>query len=122
MEFVSYDTAKLAKEKGFEGTSKVYYDITGGLYTQTYSDGIGYIPNFSCYAPLQEELSSWLRDDRGTHISIIAVNKNRMRYYAYIIYTPNSVISSDTELTEELFICYTDALEAALVIALNVLQ
>lgn len=44
MEFVSYNTAKLAKEKGFEGTSKVYYDITGGLYTQTYSDGIGYIP------------------------------------------------------------------------------
>lgn len=40
MEFVSYNTAKLAKEKGFEGTSKVYYDITGGLYTQTYSDGI----------------------------------------------------------------------------------
>lgn len=36
MEFVSYDTTKLAKEKGFEGISKVYYDITGGLYTQTY--------------------------------------------------------------------------------------
>lgn len=52
MEFVHYNTAKLAKEKGYNGTSRVYYDTTGSLYTQTYSEGIGYIPNFSCYAPL----------------------------------------------------------------------
>lgn len=52
MEFVDYNTAKLAKEKGYNGTSGVYYDTTGSLYTQTYSEGIGYIPNFSCYAPL----------------------------------------------------------------------
>ena len=98
MEFVHYNTAKLAKEKGYNGTSGVYYDTTGSLYTQTYSEGIGYIPNFSCYAPLQEELSEWLRDDKGIHISIIAVYKDQIRYYAYIIYTPNSVINSDTKL------------------------
>lgn len=26
MEFVHYNTAKLAKEKGYNGTSRVYYD------------------------------------------------------------------------------------------------
>ncbi len=121
MEFVNYDIAKLAKEKGYSGTSRVYYDTTGSLYTQTYSEGIGYIPNFSCYAPLQEELSEWLRDDKGIHISIIAVYKGQIRYYAYIIYTPNSVIKTDTELVEELFMCYEDALDAALTMAVNML-
>lgn len=106
MEFVHYNTAKLAKEKGYNGTSRVYYDTTGSLYTQTYSEGIGYIPNFSCYAPLQEELSEWLRDDKGIHI----------------IYTPNSVINSDTKLTEELFMLYENALGEALIIALNLLE
>lgn len=81
MEFVHYNTAKLAKEKGYNGTSGVYYDTTGSLYTQTYSEGIGYIPNFSCYAPLQEELSEWLRDDKGIHISIIAVYKDQRSIY-----------------------------------------
>lgn len=106
MEFVHYNTAKLAKEKGYNGTSRVYYDTTGSLYTQTYSEGIGYISNFSCYAPLQEELSEWLRDDKGIHIS----------------YTPNSVINSDTKLTEELFMLYENALGEALIIALNLLE
>lgn len=101
MEFVDYNTAKLAKEKGYNGTSRVYYDTTGSLYTQTYSEGIGYIPNFSCYAPLQEELSEWLRDDKGIH---------------------NSVINSDTKLTEELFMLYENALGEALIIALNLLE
>ena len=122
MEFVHYNTAKLAKEKCYNGTSGVYYDTTGSLYTQTYSEGIGYIPNFSCYAPLQEELSEWLRDDKGIHISIIAVYKDQIRYYAYIIYTPNSVINSDTKLTEELFMLYENALGEALIIALNLLE
>lgn len=122
MEFVHYNTAKLAKEKGYNGTSRVCYDTTGSLYTQTYSEGIGYIPNFSCYAPLQEELSEWLRDDKGIHISIIAVYKDQIRYYAYIIYTPNSVINSDTKLTEELFMLYENALGEALIIALNLLE
>lgn len=106
MEFVHYNTAKLAKEKGYNGTSRVYYDTTGSLYTQTYSEGIGYIPNFSCYAPLQEELSEWLRDDKGIHISIIAVYKDQIRYYAYIIYTPNSVINSDTKLVVIFMFCF----------------
>lgn len=44
MEFVHYNTAKLAKEKGYNGTSGVYYDTTGSLYTQTYSEGIGTFP------------------------------------------------------------------------------
>lgn len=99
MEFVHYNTVKLAKEKGYNGTSGVYYDTTGSLYTQTYSEGIGYIPNFSCYAP-----------------------KDQIRYYAYIIYTPNSVINSDTKLTEELFMLYENALGEALIIALNLLE
>lgn len=37
MEFVHYNTAKLAKEKGYNGTSGVYYDTTGSLYTQLYA-------------------------------------------------------------------------------------
>ena len=34
----------------------------------------------------------------------------------YIIYTPNSVINSDTKLTEELFMLYENALGEALII------
>ena len=53
---------------------------------------------------------------------IIAVYKDQIRYYAYIIYTPNSVINSDTKLTEELFMLYENALGEALIIALNLLE
>lgn len=91
----------------------------------------GYSPHLGCgigvqfaHLPLRISYSLILYFNKLIKLggNIMKVNKNRMRYYAYIIYTPNSVISSDTELTEELFICYTDALEAALVITLNVLQ
>lgn len=106
MEFVHYNTAKLAKEKGYNGTSRVYYDTTGSLYTQTYSEGIGYIPNFSCYAPLQEELSEWLRDDKGIHISIIAVYKDQIK--SHIFHLLNDLVR------EEIFITKVVSLEVAI--------
>ena len=80
---VSYNTAVLAKEKGFDIVVSEWYDETGVLITETSDEHVecmydngdilcfrnGDIPNIST-APTQTLLQKWLREVHDIHIDI----------------------------------------------------
>lgn len=69
-QIVTFETAKLAKEKGFE-------IFTGKAYIKKPNQDIFFTPSYTgittgiCYnAPTQLLLQKWLRDEHNTHINI----------------------------------------------------
>ena len=127
MEAIKFETAKLAKEKGFDLESEHAYDSSGQL-----DSAIDYIEEFyfqpedienaegntellHYLAPYQERLAEWLREEHNLHIGIV---KNLSGYYKIHVTTSTSkyVVSS---MGYPLHVNYTNALEDGLVICLN---
>ena len=71
---VTFETAKLAKEKGFKWKSKKGYLENGSLGVSHYSDycendNEDYPTKYS--APTQSLLAKWLRKEHGIHIELL---------------------------------------------------
>ncbi len=71
---ISFETAKLTKEKGFNEHTLDFYDEKGNergdcnwYSSVNYNNGEGYI---KCSAPEQPVLRKWLREKYNEHISI----------------------------------------------------
>jgi hypothetical protein len=68
-EIVTYEVAKLAKEKGFNEKCNFYYQkgviSTDGCFNR-YNKGVEYI----CSAPTQSLLQRWLREEKGVTICV----------------------------------------------------
>ena len=71
-ELVSFETAKLAKEKGFDVPTDFCYEKSGNLVR------VG-----SISAPTQSLLQRWLREGKNLYISIIAHAKSKSVYYEW---------------------------------------
>jgi len=106
---VKFETAKLAKEKGFHIIPKTaYYDLESGalLHTQRHSPNWHDMENqrSKCciIAPTQEQLHTWIRNHHGKTIRIhpvyYGVDDVRTGGYEFIIYDMQDV---DTEGTEK---------------------
>ena len=64
--YVTFEVAKLLKEKGFDWPTIEYYSLSGGIYR--FSEGIADICGISSYQrPTQQMACRWLRK-RGIHI------------------------------------------------------
>jgi len=85
-QLITFKTAKLAKEKGFNIRTKGYYN--DGIYKNTGSE-IGQYHSFTngkpitedigiCLAPTQSLLQKFIREIRGVHIEI---HRNASGYY-----------------------------------------
>jgi hypothetical protein len=85
-QLISYELAKLAKEKGFDLGSFYHYDRNGELFENSDLLNIGcegglstvyhcieYYPARAICAPTQSLLAKWLRDEKGWHIIVIPV-------------------------------------------------
>lgn len=68
-ELVTYEVAKLAKEKGFNEKCNFYYQkgviSTDGCFNR-YNKGVEYI----CSAPTRSLLQRWLREEKGVIIEL----------------------------------------------------
>lgn len=65
--YVSYDTAKLLKEKGFNWPTIEYYSSSGSIYR--FSEGIADICGILSYPrPTQQMACRWLREEHNIHI------------------------------------------------------
>jgi hypothetical protein len=124
-QIVSFKTAKLAKEKGFNWKCKWLYYIDGDDYEGCYyeGDGTGRFKNdfeddssglfsivnlFSCTAPTQTSLQRWLREIHKILVCVIPVgNSNDWMYYS-IIEDEKIIEVTDNTVT------YEDALEKGL--------
>ncbi|MGB0405066.1 MAG: hypothetical protein ACPGDB_02620 [Fusobacterium sp.] len=82
---ISFETAKLAKEKGFWIPSYKCYDETGFLNDTCNDEAVSFkydyrtLPNKDKYlAPTQSLLQKFIRETRGVHIEI---HRNASGYY-----------------------------------------
>ena len=75
-QLVTFKTAKLAKEKGFNEPLTKVYNILGELWDSHYptmkNDDVD--SGASCTAPTQSLLQKFIREERGVHIEIIRNN------------------------------------------------
>ena len=71
-DYVSFETAKLLKERGFDGECRDYYNIDGHFYSEDFKSnwnfGKGAITIFS--APTLQMAMKWLREKHNIFLSI----------------------------------------------------
>lgn len=137
-QLIEFDTAKLAKEKGFDISVINYYDKKGRLtYSEDYqterlaesnwNNSQGSYPTLaeevSCSAPTQSLLQEWLREEHNIHVvaipSIIMKSdwEDEIEYY-YNVYSYNGILSSKGMET----FSYEEAIEKGLQEALKLIE
>ena len=110
-QYVSFKTARLAKEKGFvpnvERFSGSAYDVNGHLY------------NILCYAPTQSTLGKWLREEYDIHVLPLFWETKGDHYcnYTYDIKRPMEDVTEKTLWFDR----YEEAMEAGLQEALKLI-
>ncbi len=118
---VSFETAKLAKEKGFP-------DILGLTYSQ---DGrLEGHRSINYPAPTQSLLQKWLREKHDTHIEISLVDNSRTYHWEYTVVTSNDrdfndeycFDSAKNHYNNEEFKTFEEALEKGLQEALKLIK
>lgn len=122
-QLVSFEVARLAKEKGFNEGCRFYYDLDfqestfhndyESLKNSEIVDGYGKFKWKMISAPTQSLLQKWLRDVHNIHISI----KNISGFYWLEVSTQGKEV---TPLNTK-FYTYEEALEAGLLEALKLI-
>lgn len=111
--YVSFEVAKLLKEKGFDWPCICYYEDNGIIHR-----ALDYVrqndgdddDNDECICPTQQMACRWLRKEKGIHIlPEISEVKENPKYYCMIWKT-----STLESFIIELFDSYEDAIEATL--------
>ena len=75
---ITFQVAKLAKQKGFNITNRNSYDENTGLMLPLDPHGHCYTLEGACPAPTQSLLQKFIRETRGVHIEI---HRNASGYY-----------------------------------------
>jgi len=120
-DYVSFETAKLLKEKGFDGIVKSYYGETGlegymlGMRTTNNSQ----LESYFYARPTLQMAMKWLRKRYNLEIypyhdnSSIYSSKPPFKWWYEIIKWPNTVAEYESGKDEE-FDTYEDVCEAAI--------
>lgn len=137
-QLISFETGKLAKEKGFNIPCKYFYKekyintieyevVHDGHLEANWNENFKYSPA-ECSAPTQSLLQKWLRELHGVDIHITR-NKPSYREYRVEIYkvdnTPNYIyfqINEENSKFCKWFDDYEEALEASLLEALKLIK
>ena len=122
-EYVSFETAKLAKEKGFNEHCNHYYDSDRKLnYHDQYisNSSLNKLYDLQCYlAPTQSLLVRWFRETKELHIEVefwCYMGENYCEY-TYDISKPYEGVDKDVLW----FNTYEEAMEAGLQEALKLI-
>jgi hypothetical protein len=121
-DIIKYDTAKKAKEKGFNSYQEIQY--SKGVNTTTtynYSEDQCRLFNDMYYAPPQSILQKWFRDTHGIFISIYNDVTNDWVYEIRSGY-PESVYKGNCVMSKFTYTKYEMALEDALLYSLELLK
>lgn len=119
-QLIKYDTAKLAKEKGFKSVGTPYYSHNGVLTTNDYNAQI--IQNFDLGVPFerthavsQSIIQKWLREKHNIHVDVY---RNAMGWQCNLDKADNGTFICEVEEYNE-DNEYEDALEQGLQYALK---
>ena len=94
-DYVSFETAKLLKEKGFDIALSYFYNSDGRRgYATSYNwnQTTGDFPDYSC--PTQALAMKWLREVHGIHINLLPYDVYCTITKKYAMYKPKIYILS----------------------------
>ncbi len=119
MKRISFETAKLAAEKGYGEDYDSAYDIHGNIIDID-NYGLGIIPEYCCSAPYQAELQEWLRNEHG--VSVLVYLDETLSYF-WVVTNLDTKVSIEGYHGPEKVQCkhYEACLEEGLRIALRLL-
>lgn len=121
-QLISFNTAKLAKEKGFDGLSYAHYSRKGILTIQEHPESEQFLQyvrgntTLSISAPTQSVLQKYLRDIHDIHIMIepLIDPDDKSTFYEMIVITDMSENEKNEKIEGEHFDTYEEALEEGL--------
>jgi hypothetical protein len=141
-EIVKYQTANLAKTKGFNENSAFYYDVEHCELSRHYEDewcnseienGLGKLKFPMISAPSQVILQKWLRDEHNIEVYVTVNFYNRKEKLGYLYnidkFDAKNIHDGQTYDDEQIqligefqgFITFEQALEVGLFKALNLI-
>lgn len=112
--YVSFEVAKLLKEKGFEGDINAYYHIwdNGNKVCSVQEFSHSEAPHLYIPAPTHQTAMRWLREVHGIYIVFFHTNKSGWWYNitdmidSYVFYSSEKIMCSYEEVVD-LAIKYT---------------
>ena len=109
--YVSFDTAKLLKETGFDVPCEKWYGESGFFMSGNYKE---------CKCPTQALAARWLREEHGLFIEI----HHRVTGYAYFVIKieSNELLAIPTISDKMQFDIYEEAFENALRKAIKLIK
>lgn len=130
-QLIEFETAKLAKQKGFDWDSYVYYLPDESIYQtddpKDYNNKFGRSGTYS--APTQSLLQKWLREKHELHIAlqrIFECNVEPVQFQGYVVYIGGKAFETDYPINKELvgnyFSTYEEALEDGLQETLKLIE
>lgn len=117
-EYVSFEVAKLLKEKGFDEPCVWSYDPNSASFAKSYNEFKNSELNEYEYSkPTLQMAMKWLRIIHNTNIDIVSVwNQKRWEYQVFII-TP--ITAKHPYIDDMLYMNHEEAVEAAIKYALE---
>ncbi len=109
---VSFELAKLLKEKGFDEVCQQWYSVEGGLYYQDeFDNNRGFIPVCECEAPTIAEVVMWLYEK---HRIWTVVNVNIMGSWYFEHFDLKEKRNAEFKPTDTHYDSPTEVYEAAI--------
>lgn len=115
-QLITFETAKLAKEKGFKQCYYPCYADDEEIHTVSYFQQ--FFEKERYYAPTQSLLQKWLREEHNFDIQIFCFNYlDNGKFYVFNIFQARELDDISVEYNT-----YEDALEDALFTALKIIN
>ena len=106
-DYVSFETAKLLKEKGFEGFTLFSYSNRGSTMCGHWENEIDWLPKCTLQMAMK-----WLRESHNINIDIVPIwNQKRFEYQVFVV-TPEN--AKHCYIDDKLYLGYEEACEAAI--------
>ena len=124
-QLINFETAKLAKEKGFDALCYDAFNSIGNLYSNGWCEYLydnkveipfrsGVLESQDILAPTQSLLTKWLREKHNIHL--IAYKNINIDGYDWCYITTDGITNINSYKT------YEEALEAGLQVALKLIK
>ena len=113
-DYVSFETAKLLKEKGFDWNCITYYvdsNHNNVQYSMLFENNTTW-EECCCSAPTHQMAMKWIREVHNINIDIVSVwNQKRFEYQVFVV-TPEN--AKHCYIDDKLYLGYEEAVEAGL--------
>ncbi len=119
-QLITFETAKLAKDKGFDVDCNSYHESSEVMYRKGGKDNWNqYYEMWS--APTQSLLQKWLREMYNIHVTTISNRNTKWNYGIYDI-SKKSYGCIEDNYEYKVYKTYEEALEAGLYEGLNLIK